>query len=80
MIKAYVMGGILDFHTKNKFEKSFNTTFIACIPKNSRAIDVKDFRPISLVSGVYNIITKVLANKLRRVVERIISKPQNTFV
>jgi hypothetical protein len=44
------------------------------------AIDPKDFWPISLMSGVYKIIAKVLANKLRRVVEKVISKPQNAFV
>jgi hypothetical protein len=43
-------------------------------------VDLKDFRPISLVSGVYKIIEKVLANRLRKVVEKIISKPQNAFV
>jgi hypothetical protein len=43
-------------------------------------VDLKDFRPISLVSGVYKIIAKVLANRLRRVVEKIISNPQNAFV
>jgi hypothetical protein len=32
------------------------------------------------VSGVYKIIAKVLANRLRRVVEMIILKPQNAFV
>jgi proline dehydrogenase len=32
------------------------------------------------VSGVYKIIGKVLANKLSRVVEKIISKLQNAFV
>jgi hypothetical protein len=46
----------------------------------SRAMDLKDFRPISLVSGVYKIIAKVLANRLRKVVDKIISKPQNAFV
>jgi hypothetical protein len=48
--------------------------------RNPRAIDLKDFRPISLVSRVYKIIAKVLANRLRRIVEKIISKPQNAFV
>jgi hypothetical protein len=43
-------------------------------------VDLKDFRPISLVSSVYKIIAKVLANRLRRVVEKIISNPQNAFV
>jgi hypothetical protein len=68
------------FHARGKFEKSLNATFTALIPKKPEAVVVKDFRPISLVSGVYKIITKVLANRLRRVIEKIISKSQNAFV
>jgi hypothetical protein len=62
------------------FEKSLNATFIALIPKKTGAIDLKDFHPISLASGVYKIIAKVLANRLKRVVKKIISKPRNAFV
>jgi hypothetical protein len=43
-------------------------------------MDLKDFQPISLVSRVYKIIAKVLANRLRKVVDKIILKPQNAFV
>ena len=43
-------------------------------------MDIKDFRPISLVSGVYKIIAKAVANRLRRAVKKIISNPQNAFV
>jgi hypothetical protein len=32
------------------------------------------------VGGVYNIVAKVLANKLKMVVEKIISKPHNAFI
>jgi hypothetical protein len=32
------------------------------------------------VSRVYNIIAKVFANRLSRVLKKIISKPQNVFV
>ena len=44
------------------------------------ASKLKEFRPISLTSGIYKIIAKALANRMRRVVDRVISKPQNVFV
>jgi hypothetical protein len=74
------MGVFHDFHTSSMFEKPLNAMFIALIPKKSKAFDLKDFQPISLVSGVYKIIAKVLASRLRRVVETIISKPQNELL
>ena len=36
-------------------------------------MEIKDFRPISLVGGIYKIFSKVLANLLRRVAHRLIS-------
>jgi hypothetical protein len=69
-----------EFHARGKFVKSINSTFISLIPKIQGAKEVKDFRPISLVGGVYKIISKVLANRMRKVMDKIISKPQNAFV
>jgi hypothetical protein len=80
VIKFDILGVFFDFHTHSKFVKSLNTSFIALIPKTPGAIDVSDFRPISLVSGVYKIIVKVLANRMNCVMEKIISKPQSAFV
>jgi len=80
VIKTDLMGVFQDFHTHSKFVKNITATFIVLIPKKLGAMDLKDFRPISLVSGVYKIIAKVLANRLRRVMEKIISNPQNAFV
>jgi len=62
------------------FEKSLDAYFIALIPKKAGAIDIFDFRPISLISRVYKIITKVLANRMSPVMENIIFRPQNAFV
>ena len=67
------------FHVSGQFEKSLNATFIALIPKKAVVVDVKDFRPISLVGGVYKILAKVLAICLRMVLGEIISAPQNAF-
>jgi hypothetical protein len=57
-----------------------NATFVFLIPKKADALEVKDFRPISLVGGVYKIISKVLANRLKSVLGKIISNSQNAFV
>lgn len=79
-MKCDVMRIFLEFHSFKKFEKCLNVTFIALILKNHGATKVEDFCPIRLVSGVYKIISKVLANQLNLVMEQIISKPQNAFV
>ena len=68
------------FFERGQFEKSFNTTFISLILKKSDAVEVKDFRPISLIGGVYKIIAKVLANRLKEVIRDVISESQNAFI
>ena len=39
------------------FEKSLNATFILLIPKKAGVVGIKDFLPISLVGGVYKILS-----------------------
>jgi hypothetical protein len=60
--------------------ESLNATFVSLILKVSGALDLKDFHPISLVSRIYKIIAEVLTNRMRRVVDKVISKPQNAFI
>ena len=50
------------------------------IPKKGDAGDIKDFRYISLLGGLYKILVKVLANILKRVVGKVVSEAQNAFV
>jgi hypothetical protein len=80
LIKSDIMGVFTNFHAQSKFVKSLNASFIALIPKSLGATDLANFRPISLVSDIYKIIAKVLANRMSCILEKIISVPQNTFV
>jgi hypothetical protein len=75
-----IMEVFSDFHERGAFEKSLNTSFISLIPKIPGANSLKDFRPISLVGGIYKIIAKVLANRLKGVLEKVISKSQSAFI
>ena len=80
IVKPNLMAVFHHFFANGRFEKSLNATFITLIPKKHAASEIRDFRPISLVGGVYKIITKVLANRLRIVMGDIISASQNAFV
>ena len=41
------------FQGKGQFKKSLNATFITLVPKKkNEAVEVRDFRPISLIGGL----------------------------
>ncbi|RVW82501.1 putative ribonuclease H protein [Vitis vinifera] len=69
-----------DFYDHSSFLKSLNNTFLVLIPKKSGAEDLRDFRPISLLGGLYKLLAKVLANRLKKVVGKVVSTSQNAFV
>ena len=50
------------------------------VPKGDTVEDLKDLRPINLVGSLYKILTKVLANIIKRVMGLIISYSQNVFI
>ena len=72
--------GFEEFYQHCKFEKSLNASFIALIPKKNDASNIRDFRPITLVGSLYKILAKVLANRLKVVLDQLISESQNSFV
>ena len=68
------------FHETGSFVKSLNATFLVLIPRKGGVEDLKDFRPISLVGGLYKWLAKVLANRMKGVLAKVISTSQNVFV
>ncbi|TQE06757.1 hypothetical protein C1H46_007626 [Malus baccata] len=57
-----------------------NETFICLIPKKSDSLKVTDYRPISLVTGLYKVIAKTLASRLNEVLVTTVSPHQGAFV
>ena len=80
VVEVDVMAVFKHFQRYSMFERSLDASFLSLIPKKNNAIDVKDFRPISLVGSVYKLLSKVLTNRLRVVLDCLISESQNSFI
>ena len=52
-VKKKIMNFFRQFHEIGRFVRSLNATFLVLIPKKGGVEDLKDFRPISLVGGLY---------------------------
>ena len=74
------MGFFQKFYKHGWFVRSLNTTFLVLFSKKGGVEDLRDVKPISLVGGLYKLVAKVLANRLKKVVGKIVSSGQNAFV
>ena len=63
-----------------RFVENLNATFFVLIPMKGRPKDLKGFRPISLVGGLHKLLAKVLANRIKKVVDKVVSNSHNAFV
>ena len=62
------------------FLKSINHTFITLIPKVNNLETVAQFRPISLWNVIYKLLSKVLVNRLKPILNSIILEAQSAFI
>lgn len=61
-----IMNVFQNFYEQEVFERSFNATFIALIPKKKGAKELRDYRPVNLIGSIYKIFSKVLTKRLKR--------------
>ena len=79
-VKEEVVELFKEFYDKKYFAKSLNTIFLVLIPKKGGAADLRDFRHISLLGGLYKLLAKVLAHRLKKVLGKVVSVDQNAFM
>ena len=60
--------------------KEINAAFLTLIPKVLNPEDLREYRPISLVGCVYKVLSKILTNRLKKVLPSIIGPFQGAFV
>ncbi|XP_031502653.1 uncharacterized protein LOC116265842 [Nymphaea colorata] len=80
MVSTDVVKAVRNFFSSRKIVKSVNETMICFIPKKGNSKKVDDYRPIPFCNTIYKIISKVIVNRLRTILERIINVNQAAFL
>lgn len=80
IIKTGVISFVQLFFQHNRLDPRINETHICLIPKVENPVSIKDYRPISLANVAYKIISKVLAERLKPWLHRIVSDNQSAFI
>jgi hypothetical protein len=62
------------------FPSSLNETNICLILKGDNLSSMRDYRPISLCNVLYKMVSKLLANRLKGVIDKCVSEEQSAFV
>ncbi|KAJ9567792.1 LOW QUALITY PROTEIN: hypothetical protein OSB04_003758 [Centaurea solstitialis] len=66
---------------KNPYlNRGCNDSFIALIPKTKDPLSLGDYRPIHLIGCIGKVISKVLAERLKMVIDSVISPEQTAYV
>jgi len=80
VIKDLLCVAIKDFFQSGKLLREVNHTLITLIPKVENPETTAQFRPISLCNTLYKILTKILVNRMRPILQRIIHPTQSAFI
>lgn len=80
IIKQDVIATVQDFFRNNRMYRAVNCSSVTLIPKHKGAKEIKDYRPIACCSTLYKIISKILANRLSKVLGTIVGNNQAAFV
>ena len=74
-----VVKAVLSCLNSKKILLGLNHTFITLISKVKSPEYITEFCPIALCNILYKLVSKVLANRLKRVLPLIISESQSAF-
>lgn len=79
-VKKDVVNAVMKFFQDGTMPEGINDTVIVLIPKKNNPEFLKDYRPISLCNVIYKVISKCMVNRLRPILDDLISETQSAFI
>jgi hypothetical protein len=80
IIKNDIYQLCLDFFTHSGNIQCINNAFITLVPKVNNPTSINDYRLISLINCITKIITKLMGNRLQKVIIPLIHQNQYEFI
>ena len=75
-----ICNAVQEFFSSGKILGEINASIISLVPKVKDPLKVSDYRPIACCNVIYKLISKILTNRLKQVLCRIISQNQSAFI
>ena len=79
-IRETVICNTLNFLNHGMALPKFHETHIVLIPKTKDPVRVMDYQPISLCNVAYKFASKVMANRMKVVLQEVVCENQSAFV
>ncbi|KAJ9544285.1 hypothetical protein OSB04_023992 [Centaurea solstitialis] len=80
IIGTDVLVAVHNFFYSGRLLTELNHTLLCLIPKKPNASMVGDYRPISCCSVLYKCISKVICERIKPVLDRLVGKSQSAFI
>lgn len=80
IIKHKMLETVQSFMANGTLPYGTNSSFICLIPKVKEPVQIKDYTPISLINCSLKMLSKILTNRLSKVIGKIISPNQTGFI
>ncbi|XP_022002156.1 uncharacterized protein LOC110899580 [Helianthus annuus] len=76
----FLMGLLEFFYKEGRLNVGCNSSFITLVPKIKDPVDLNNYRPINLVGVISKVVSKILANRLKTVIGKVVSNSQSAFI
>ncbi|GJU10075.1 transposon TX1 [Tanacetum coccineum] len=73
VLKSDLMFAVKWYWDRMEISRGCNASFVTIIPKIADPIGLGDFRPISLIGCYYKIIAKILAERVKKVIGKLVA-------
>ena len=80
VMREQVIAGVKEFFSSGRMPEGVNDTSIVLIPKVDKPERLTEYKPISSCNIIYKLVAKCLVNRLRPILDEIISPEQSAFI